>query len=275
MAKLVKILTAKLNKLELEKGSNKPAPEGERNPNNQNQFRRQFAPRFMPRERRNNDIQRERRENEDQKVPPPLQNNVADEEEVDEELLFEETDQDMNHFGEVLSEGFVTEEEFLNAEIYDADMFKIENDIGLEKTAVTAAVHQNEPKKTINLRSGPKHVVQAQKKRATVPAATAPAKQTADPVTEKKQAAEKLKKTIEVEEVNKSVQNFSLENELGKLKIPVPLTELIRNPSYKESVIKMLNPTSNQPVSDTVNLQEDSPNIFIGSALAGKTENEA
>ena len=47
MAKLVKILTAKLNKLELEKNSDKPAPEAERNPNNQNQFRRQFSPRFI------------------------------------------------------------------------------------------------------------------------------------------------------------------------------------------------------------------------------------
>ena len=36
MAKLVKILTAKLNKLELEKNSSKPVLEGERNPNNQN-----------------------------------------------------------------------------------------------------------------------------------------------------------------------------------------------------------------------------------------------
>ena len=44
MANLVKVLTAKLNKLELEKKSSKPAPEGEQNPNNQNQFRRQFAP---------------------------------------------------------------------------------------------------------------------------------------------------------------------------------------------------------------------------------------
>ena len=50
MAKLVKVFTAKLNKLELEKNSAKPAPEAQRNPNNQNQFRRQFAPRFMPRE---------------------------------------------------------------------------------------------------------------------------------------------------------------------------------------------------------------------------------
>ena len=50
MAKLVKILTAKLNKLELENNSSKPIQEGERNPKNQTQFRRQFAPRFIPRE---------------------------------------------------------------------------------------------------------------------------------------------------------------------------------------------------------------------------------
>ena len=110
----------------------------------------------MPRKCRNNDIQRERRENEDQRVPPPLQNNVADEEEVDEELRFEETDQDMNHFGEGFSGGFITEEEFLNAEYYDAYMFKTEDASELEKTTVTVAVCQNEVKKTVNLRSCPK-----------------------------------------------------------------------------------------------------------------------
>ena len=47
--------------MELEKNSNRPDQEGDINPNNPNQFRRQFAPRFIPRERRNNDIQRERR----------------------------------------------------------------------------------------------------------------------------------------------------------------------------------------------------------------------
>ena len=118
-------------------------------------------------------------------MPPPLQNNVADEEEVDEQLLFEEieTDQDMNHFGDGLSTGFVTEEYFLNSEYYDADMFETEDDLGLENTAVIAAVHQNGPKKTINLRSGPKQVVQALKKKSIVPAAAVPDKQVADPVT--------------------------------------------------------------------------------------------
>ena len=62
--------------MELEKNPNKPTQEGEINPNH---FRRTFSPGFIPRERRNNDIQRETRENEDQRVPPPLQNNVVDE----------------------------------------------------------------------------------------------------------------------------------------------------------------------------------------------------
>ena len=62
MNKIIKNLSVKIDRLELgNKNQNKPIPEGERY---QNQFRRPFVPRFLPRERRNNDIQRERRENE-------------------------------------------------------------------------------------------------------------------------------------------------------------------------------------------------------------------
>ena len=49
----------------------------------------------------------------------------------------------------------------------------------------------------------------------------------------------------------------------------------MKNPSYKESVLKMIGSAKSQPLSDTVNLQEENPKIFIGSALAEKTENEA
>ena len=66
-----------------------------------------------------------------------------------------------------------------------------------------------------------------------------------------------------------------MENELGKIKIPMPFTELMENPSYKNSVLKMIGSASSQPLSDIVNLQEESPKIFIGSALAEKTKNEA
>ena len=93
MTKLVRIVTEKLNKL---KNPNKPTQEGEKNPN---QFRHPFVPIFIPRERRNNDIQRERRENEDQRVPPPLQNNVVDEIEEGEVSQYEDSNQDLNYFG--------------------------------------------------------------------------------------------------------------------------------------------------------------------------------
>ena len=71
------------------------------------------------------------------------------------------------------------------------------------------------------------------------------------------------------------MQNFNLENELCKIKIPMPFTELMKNPSYKNSVLKMIGSTNSQLPSNTVNLQEESPKNFIGSALAEKTENEA
>ena len=90
------------------------------------------------------------------------------------------------------------------------------------------SVKKNELKKTVNLRSGPKQVVQNPKKKVVVPA-----KQQSDPMSEKKQIPEKQKKNMEAEEVNKTVQNFNLENELGKINIPMPFIELMKNPSYK------------------------------------------
>ena len=89
-------------------------------------------------------------------MPAPLQHNVNDEGEIEEEEFFEDPDQDMNYFGEQLTEGFVTEEDFLNSEYYDVDVFEIENDLNLE---VTADIYQTDPNKTLNLRSGPKQVV--------------------------------------------------------------------------------------------------------------------
>ena len=137
-------------------------------------------------------------------------------------------------------------------------------------TVVTVDTYHIEPKKTLNLRSGPKQAVQNPKKKVVLPP-----KQQSDQVLEKKQNQDKQKKNVEVEEVNKSMQNFNLENELCKIKIPMPFIELMKNPSYKNSVLKMIGSANSQFPSDIMNLQEESSKIFIGSALAEKTENEA
>ena len=66
------------------------------------------------------------------------------------------------------------------------------------------------------------------------------------------------------------MQNFNFENELCKVKIPMPFTELIKNPCYKNLVLKMMGLAVSQVPSNTVNLQEENPKIFIGSTLAEK-----
>ena len=53
----------------------------------------------------------------------------------------------MNYFGEQLTEDFVTEEDFLNSEYYDADVFETENDLNLEVTALTTDTYQTDLRK--------------------------------------------------------------------------------------------------------------------------------
>ena len=67
-------------------------------------------------------------------MPPPLQNNVIDEGEEGEDEKFEDANEDINQFGELLTEGFLTEEEYLNSEYYDANIFQTENDLGFDIT---------------------------------------------------------------------------------------------------------------------------------------------
>ena len=71
MTKLIKNLSTKINRLEMEnRNQNKHVQVNDNK--NPNQFRRPFNPRFFPRDRRNN---------EDQKIQPPLQNNLIHDDE--------------------------------------------------------------------------------------------------------------------------------------------------------------------------------------------------
>ena len=56
-------------------------------------------------------------------MPPPLQNNVNDKGEEEEDGQFQDTNQDINYFGELLTEGFLTEEDYLNSEYYRMQIF--------------------------------------------------------------------------------------------------------------------------------------------------------
>jgi len=73
------------------------------------------------------------------------------------------------------------------------------------------------------------------------------------------------KKDIGVKEVEK-VSSFNLESEIAKLKVSIPLTELVKNNNYKHHVSRILHI---DPFSNMVNVEDDHPELIFGLAIEG------
>ena len=76
---------------------------------------------------------------------------------------------------------------------------------------------------------------------------------------------EKKDEVVSLEEVNKVIGGFNLEHELNKVKILVPLTELIKNKAYREATFKNFKNAVNTIPSNEINLQDEKPTITVGS----------
>lgn len=61
---------------------------------------------------------------------------------------------------------------------------------------------------------------------------------------------------------------FSLENEIAKLKISIPLMEVMKNSTYRGQISKLLN---FDPMLDMVNVQDDQSELIFGPALNGES----
>ena len=70
-------------------------------------------------------------------------------------------------------------------------------------------------------------------------------------------------------QVEKHLNLFSLENEISKLKVSIPLTELIKIYQYKFHVSKRLK--VNQ-ISNMVNVSDDHPEILFDRVVDGNLE---
>lgn len=57
---------------------------------------------------------------------------------------------------------------------------------------------------------------------------------------------------------------FNLQKELEKVKILVPLTELLNQPTYKAQVSQFMHPSASAPTHDSLNLQEERPMVAFG-----------
>jgi hypothetical protein len=63
-----------------------------------------------------------------------------------------------------------------------------------------------------------------------------------------------------------------LEHEINKIKIPVPLVELMKNESFKKSILKVLQPHAPIIYSDTINLEDENPSITVGPHIEDRSD---
>lgn len=75
-----------------------------------------------------------------------------------------------------------------------------------------------------------------------------------------------MKKTEDENEWNmKQIHVLSFTKELEKNRIQVPLTKLLKTPTYQREITEFINPSQNVNINDIVNLQEDKSIVVFGS----------
>ena len=80
---------------------------------------------------------------------------------------------------------------------------------------------------------------------------------------------EKKEYEVSTRETDKGSGGFILENEINKIKIPIPLVELAKNPVYRKQITKMIGFSDPEIHSDVINLEDDKPNITFGPHFKG------
>ena len=76
--------------------------------------------------------------------------------------------------------------------------------------------------------------------------------------------SERKESKVSTKETDKVSGAFSFENEINKIKIPMPLVELAKNPIYKKQIAKMINFSDAECYADVINIQDEKPTIMFG-----------
>jgi ribonuclease HI len=222
------------------------------NIDNRGNFRRpnNNAPQIMPREPRN-------RDRDDQKIQTPLQNNLV----VDEEGEEEEHDPEIHCIGDTSPFPHLTqsayEESLMNSQI---------NELSKGEKA-------NSSPNKYNLRSKKKEGKSDIPDQPSI--AEKPTKDATNNNKEKKaQNPPPIAKDLvpEVREILKPPSSFSFEHEIQKIRIPVPLSELVKHEDFKRSLSKLLQPEPSCHSIDSVNLQDEKPTVILGPMIEDRDD---
>jgi hypothetical protein len=249
LTKMVKSLSAKMEKIKVEGRKTYKNPQ---NIDNRGNFRRpnNNAPQIMPREQRD-------RDRNDQKIQTPLQNNlVADEEREEEEL-----DPEIHCIGDTSPFPHLTQssyEEFLmNSQINELSKG--------EKASSSPNKYNLRSKKKEGKSDIPDQPLIAEK----------PVKHATNITKEKKtqNPSPIVKDPVpEVREILKPPSSFNFEHEIQKIRILVPISELVKHEDFKRSLSKLLQPEPSCHSTDSVNLQDEKPTVILGPMVEDRDD---
>jgi uncharacterized small protein (DUF1192 family) len=68
----------------------------------------------------------------------------------------------------------------------------------------------------------------------------------------------------EIREILKPMPSFNFEQEIQKVRIPVPLTELIKHGEFKKRFSELLKSEASYPLTDSIDLQDERPAVVLG-----------
>jgi hypothetical protein len=249
VAKVLKSLSTRMEKWELE---GKPMYRNPQNTDNRG-FRRpgNNMPQTLPKEQR-------RRDRDDQRIQTPLQNSLVAHEEGKE---IEELDpkihciEDTSPFPHLTQ--YTYEESLINTQINELSK-------GEKVSNTPNRYNLRSKKKEGNFDSQDQPLIA---KRPTKAAATT----TKEKKTQNASPAAK-EPVSEVRKVPKSLSSFSFEHEIQKIRIPVPLSELVKNEDFKRSLSKMLQSEPPKPSTDSINLQDENPTVFLGPMVEDRDD---
>jgi hypothetical protein len=241
LTKMMKFLSEEMERLKVERKQMYKGPQGTENKGG---FRRpnNIAPLTMHRERG--------RDREDQRIQAPFQNNlVVDEEERETEELEPEIHclEDIPPFPHLTQTAY--EESLMDSQL----------------NKLSKGDKASGGRGRYNLRSDKKKTTPDIPEKSTK--TEKPAKEVADSHRVKKH--QPLSPIVhnhvpEIREIPKPTSSFNFEHEIQKIRIPVPLIELIKHEEFKKRFSELLKSEASGPPSDSINLQYERPTVVLG-----------
>ena len=205
-------------------------------------------------------MQREHRgrDREDQNIQAPLQNNfIAD----DEEGERDELDPKIHYFEDSSPFPHLTQSAYEES-LMDNQLNELSKG---DKASSSQSRYNLRSKKKIGAPDVPEQLTGAEK----------PTKEVAGNNEGKK--AQPLSPMVqshvpEVREIPKLTSSFNFEHEIQKIRIPLPLSELIKHEVFKKHLFELLQSEASCLPIDSINLQDEKPAVILGPMVEDKND---